>query len=97
MFQLAEKGIDVIIDEGFWAKEQRDEMRRRTEEVGAQSVLYYLDTPIETIQERVALRNMDPGKESFKISGDLLSDGYLKVFGNLPVKMKITFSPVELK
>src|SRR5438128_1902118 len=25
-FQLAEKGIDVIIDEGFWEKEQRDEI-----------------------------------------------------------------------
>ena len=75
-FQLAAKGIDVIIDEGFWAKEQRDEMRRRTEEVGAQAVVYFLDTPIETIRERVAQRTLDPGKESFKISGDLL-DGYL--------------------
>src|SRR5215213_4179017 len=76
-FQLAAKGIDVIIDEGFWLKEQRDEMRRRTEDVGAQAVVYYLDTPIEEIRERVARRNVDPGKESFTISGDLL-DGCLK-------------------
>ncbi len=34
-FHIAEKGIDVILDEGFWATEQRDEMRRRIEEVGA--------------------------------------------------------------
>jgi predicted kinase len=26
-FQLAGKGIDVIIDDGFWEKELRDEMR----------------------------------------------------------------------
>jgi predicted kinase len=76
-FQLAEKGIDVILDEGFWAKEQRDEMRRRIEEVGAQAVVYFLDTPIETMRERVARRNMNPTKDSFKISGELL-DGYLK-------------------
>jgi len=76
-FQLAEKGIDVILDEGFWAKEQRDEMRRRIEEVGAQAVVYFLDTPIETIRERVARRNLNPAKDSFRISGELL-DGYLK-------------------
>ena len=76
-FQLAEKGIDVIIDEGVWEKEQRDLLRRRIEDIGAQAVLYFLDTPIETIRERVARRNMNPAKDSFKISGELL-DGYLK-------------------
>lgn len=76
-FQLAKKGIDVIIDEGVWEKEQREILRRRAEEVGAQAVVYYLDTPIETIRERVARRNSNLGKDSFKISGDLL-DEYLK-------------------
>ncbi len=76
-FQLAKKGIDVIIDEGVWAKEQRDKLRRRIEDTGAQAVLYFLDTPIETIRERVAQRNMNPAKDSFTISGELL-DGYLK-------------------
>ena len=76
-FQLAAKGIDVIIDEGVWEKEQRDMLRRRIEEVGAQVVLYYLDTPIATIRERVARRNMNAAKDSFKISGELL-DFYLQ-------------------
>ena len=76
-FQLAEKGIDVILDEGFWAKEQRDEMRRRIEEVGAHAVVYFLDTPIETMRERVARRTMNSTKDSFKISRELL-DEYLK-------------------
>ena len=77
-FLLAGKGIDVIIDEGFWEKEQRALMRRRTEAVGAGSgVLYYLDTPIETIRERVMRRNANPTEDSFRISGDLL-DYYLQ-------------------
>lgn len=76
-FQLAEKGLDVIIDEGVWEKELRDELKRRIEAVGAQAVLYYLDTPMETIRERVARRNANPTKDSFKISEDLLN-GYLK-------------------
>ncbi|HZU68787.1 MAG TPA: ATP-binding protein [Ktedonobacteraceae bacterium] len=75
-FYLAEKGIDVIIDEGFWAKEQRDEMRRRTTTVGAQAVLYYVETPIETIRERVVGRNNTLTKDSFQISREML-DTYL--------------------
>ena len=76
-FQLVEKGIDVIIDEGFWEKEQRVKMRKRIEALGAKEVLYYLDTPIETIRERVVGRNVNFTKESFKISREML-DNYLK-------------------
>lgn len=75
-FQLVEKGIDVIIDEGFWAKDERALMGRRIAGSGADAVLYYLDTPIETIRERVARRSADPPKDSFRISGELL-DSYL--------------------
>ena len=75
-FQLAEKGIDVIIDEGFWEKELRDEMRRRTSTIGAKAVMYYVETPIETIRERVVGRNNNLTKDSFKISREML-DNYL--------------------
>lgn len=75
-FRLAEKGIDVIIDEGFWEKELRDEMRRRTSAIGAKAVMYYVETPIETIRERVAGRNNNLTKDSFKISPEML-DNYL--------------------
>jgi predicted kinase len=75
-FYLAEKGIDVIIDEGFWAKEQRDEIRRRTITIGATPVMYYIETPIEMIRERVLGRNNDPAESSFKISREML-DHYL--------------------
>ena len=75
-FQLAEKGIDVIMDEGFWEKDTRAEMKRRIEAIGAKEVLYYLDTPIETIRERVVIRNNNLTKESFKISREML-DTYL--------------------
>ena len=76
-FQLAEKGIDVIIDEGFWAKEQRDELRRKIDAIGAKAVMYYVDTPIEAIRERVVGRNNNLTKDSFRISLEML-DNYLK-------------------
>ena len=75
-FHLVAKGIDVILDEGFWARDERVSMRRRIEEMGAGAVLYYLDTPIETIRERVARRSANPPPDSFRISEALL-DSYL--------------------
>jgi predicted kinase len=76
-FQLAEKGIDVIMDEGFWEKETRDEMRKRADVIGAKVVMYYLDTPIETIRERVVGRNNNLTGDAFHISEELF-EGYLK-------------------
>ena len=75
-FYLAEKGIDVIMDEGFWAKEERDELKRKIDSIGAKAVMYYVDTPIEEIRERVVERNNNLTKESFKISREML-DNYL--------------------
>jgi predicted kinase len=75
-FQLVRKGIDVILDEGAWAKDERTMMRRRIEEAGAQMVLYYLNTPIQTVRERVALRSANPPADSMRISDELL-DYYL--------------------
>ncbi len=76
-FYLAEKGIDVIIDEGFWEKETRAEMKQRIEAIGAKEVLYYLDTPLEIVRDRVSRRNEILAGESFKISREML-DNYLK-------------------
>ena len=76
-FYLVGKGIDVIMDEGFWEKETRDEMRRRADAIGAKVVMYYLETPIGTIRERVVGRNNNLTGDSFKISREML-DNYLK-------------------
>jgi len=75
-FQLAGKGVDVIIDEGFWERDLRDEMRRRIGAIGAKAVMYYVETPMEVIRERVAGRNSAPTEDSFKISREML-DNYL--------------------
>jgi predicted kinase len=75
-FRLAEKGVDVIIDEGFWEKEQRDEMKGKAASIGAKAVMYYVEAPIETIRERVVRRNNNVTKDSFKISREML-DTYL--------------------
>jgi predicted kinase len=37
-FYLAGKGIDVIIDEGFWGREEREELRLKIHAIGAEAV-----------------------------------------------------------
>ena len=72
-FYLVEKGIDVILDEGFWAKDERARMARRARALGARVVLYYLDTPLETIRDRVEKRNGTLTSDSFEISRELFN------------------------
>ncbi len=75
-FRIAEKGTDVILDEGFWSREERDAMRDRALSVGAKPVLYYLDTPVELMRKRVVGRNANPMTDAFNIT-DRMFDEYL--------------------
>ncbi|HLI50985.1 MAG TPA: ATP-binding protein [Thermomicrobiaceae bacterium] len=75
-FQLAEHGIDVILDEGFWQREQREAMRARIAAVGAKAVLYYVEAPVETMRERTLERNHRRAGDAFVISRELF-DTYL--------------------
>lgn len=76
-FYLAGKGIDVIMDEGFWARSERNELKARVESVGAKCVLYYVECPIEVARKRVVGRNQNSTTDSFEISNEMF-DGYLK-------------------
>ena len=51
-------------------------MKRKIEAVGAKAALYYVETPIETIRDRVAERNGNLRTDSFTISREML-DHYL--------------------
>ena len=60
-------GIDVVIDEGFWVKEQREEIRERVTSVGANPILYYLNVPREVMKARTLRRTEDPPVDAFTI------------------------------
>jgi len=75
--QLLSHGIDVIIDEGFWVRSQREEIKRRIEQRGATAVLYYVKCPMDIMKKRTIDRSGDPPEDSFKISGKMF-DNYAK-------------------
>lgn len=75
-FKILKSGKDVIIDEGFWVKSQRDDIKKKILEVGAKPILYYVEHPVEKMRERVVTRSKIPPKDSFEISGEMF-DKYL--------------------
>lgn len=70
-------GIDVILDFGCWAKEERDEFRRKAESLGADFKIHYMDCPLDILWERVKERSKKPGE--FSISRENLEQ-WSKIF-----------------
>ena len=76
-FKILKSGKDVIIDEGFWVKSQRDEMRKKIINVGAKPIFYYVESSVAKMKERVISRSKNPPKDSFEIN-ELMFDKYFK-------------------
>ena len=67
-----ELGTNVILDFGFWAREEREEYRLRAKQLGASSEVHYLDVPEDELLRRLAVRNLRPSQESFVISEEAM-------------------------
>lgn len=61
-------GASVIIDDGFWYRKQRDEIRNELNKIGTIIKLYYIDTPVDLMKARTVKRSENPPKDSFYIS-----------------------------
>lgn len=67
---LAKLGSDVILENGFWTKNDRDNYKKQIKEEGIRIELHFLDVPFEILWERVNKRNK--GDYPFKIESHLL-------------------------
>jgi predicted kinase len=66
-------GVDVILESGFWSREERSQFRARAAELGAETRLIYLDVPREELLRRLALRNESlPPDSRFRVDLSLL-------------------------
>lgn len=72
-------GTSIIIDDGFWYRKQRDEMRQQLKEIGVVAKFYYLDTPVDVMKARTVNRSKNPSVDSFYITEQEFND-YLKMF-----------------
>ena len=76
-FEILKSGGDVIIDEGFWVKSQRDDIKKKILNIGAKPIFYYVECPVEKMRERVINRSKTPPLDSFEINEEMF-DKYLK-------------------
>ena len=65
-----ELGTNVILDYGFWAREEREDYRSRARQLGASSEIHFLDTPAEELLRRLAARNAQPAPGAFHIPAE---------------------------
>ncbi len=72
-------GANVILDFGCWAREERDEFRRKTEALGAGFKLHYMDVPREELFRRLDIRNAQQPEGAFVIPrGEM--EKYMQIF-----------------
>lgn len=50
-------GSSVILENGFWSKQERDVYRSTAAALGAETRLHYLDVPIDELKRRIIARN----------------------------------------
>jgi predicted kinase len=54
-------GTNVILDFGFWAREEREDFRSRAKQLRASSEVHFLDVSSDELLRRLAQRNGQPG------------------------------------
>ena len=67
-----ELGTNVILDFGFWAREEREDYRLRAKQLGAGSEVHFLDVSDGELFRRLGERNSQPSRESFYISVEMI-------------------------
>ena len=55
--ELLELGQSVILENGFWAREERDELRLAARALGVAVELHYLEEPVDELWRRLEIRN----------------------------------------
>jgi len=63
-------GVDVILDNGFWSRAERDSCRARAHALGAETRLHYMDVPLAELHARLAARNRALPPDSFPVTSE---------------------------
>jgi predicted kinase len=70
---LLVRGVDVILDDGFFLRDNRKQHIRLANEVGAQSRIHYLTAPVDLLRVRLERRNACLPKYNFRIDPGMLN------------------------
>ncbi len=77
--RLLALGVNVVLDWGFWTREQRNAARRQGRAWGADVQLYFLDVDIDELRRRLRARTLDLPSSTFELDDaalDLFARGF---------------------
>jgi hypothetical protein len=74
--ELLTRGLDVILDDGFFYREHRMQHVALADSVGAATTIHFVDTPLALVKRRLERRNADLPRFNFHIDPATL-EGFL--------------------
>src|SRR5262245_7977243 len=77
--ELLRRGADVILDDGFFLRDNRMRTIGQAKQAGAAAKIHFIDTPMEVLQARLALRNANLPPYNFSIGPEMLR-GFVALF-----------------
>jgi predicted kinase len=77
--KLLVHGSDVILDDGYFLREHRRKVVDAAVALGAAAKIYFIDTPLDEIRNRLADRNQNLPVHNFPIEPETL-DGCVRLF-----------------
>lgn len=70
--ELLKRGTDVILDDGFFLKENRMRIVELSKEIGASAKIHFVDTPVDVVHARLEVRNAHLPPYNFRIGPEML-------------------------
>lgn len=77
--ELLSRGADVILDDGFFLRENRMRVIGLASRVGATTKIHYVNTPVDVLRARLEARNANLPMFNFRIGDDMLS-AFIRLF-----------------
>lgn len=71
--KLLKAGVEVVLDDGFWTRTERQKYRAQAEAMGAEVQLIYFDVPVEELRRRLTERNRNLTPGTFYIDDTALN------------------------
>ena len=72
--KLLELGQSIILEDGSWKRNERDELRRIARNVGATAELHYFNYPFDELWRRIQIRNAAGAPDTVPITKEILTD-----------------------
>jgi predicted kinase len=70
--ELLTRGTDVILDDGFFFRNDRMRVAERSKQLGAGAKIHFVDAPVTTLRARLETRNANLPRFNFWIGPDTL-------------------------